>query len=73
MSPSPISLSLPLTPVPSTPIVNDAFLNYIRQGLVQYKRGDTQSITSQGVRFVERTVESKSGDPGVDQVETADV
>ncbi|KAK4056269.1 hypothetical protein OIO90_002712 [Microbotryomycetes sp. JL221] len=57
----------------STPIVNNDFLSHIRQGIVEYKRGDTQGLTSDGVKFTLRGVKSKSGDPGIDKIEQADV
>ncbi|KAM0792812.1 hypothetical protein ACM66B_002578 [Microbotryomycetes sp. NB124-2] len=57
----------------STPIVNNDFLRHIRQGLVHYKRGDTQALTAEGVKFSLRGVKSKPGDKGIDKVEEADV
>lgn len=57
----------------STPIVNDEFLEHIRQGRITYKRGDTKSIVSRGVKFVERPRGSKSGDAGDEGIERADV
>lgn len=56
-----------------TPIVNDDFLNHIRQGSVAYKRGDTIEITPQGVKFNARARDSKPGDKGVETIETADI
>ncbi|GAA6012592.1 hypothetical protein JCM10207_009050 [Rhodosporidiobolus poonsookiae] len=56
-----------------TPIVNDEFLDHIRQGLVTYKRGDTKAIVPHGIKFVERSRGSKSGDPGEEGIERADV
>ncbi|GAA5880809.1 hypothetical protein JCM1840_003289 [Sporobolomyces johnsonii] len=56
-----------------TPIVNDEFLEHIRQGLVTYKRCDTKSVTPRGIKIVERGRNSKPGDPGHEAVERADV
>lgn len=56
-----------------TPIVNDEFLQHIRQGLITYKRGDTIEVTSQGVKINERPRQSKSGDQGIESIQTADV
>jgi dimethylaniline monooxygenase (N-oxide forming) len=53
--------------------VNDDFIKHIRKGLISYKRGDTQSFTSQGVKFNQRGKDSKPGDKGEITVETADV
>lgn len=57
----------------STPIVNDAFLQHIRDGLVTYKRGDTLEITPHGVRFNERERGSSPGSTGIETVIKADV
>lgn len=56
-----------------TPIVNDNFLRHVRQGLITYKRGDTDSFTTQGVKLNERERDSAKGDEGILRVETADV
>ncbi|GAA5990643.1 hypothetical protein JCM10908_003167 [Rhodotorula pacifica] len=56
-----------------TPIVNDEFLQHIRQGKISYKRGDTKKITRQGVQFIERKRGSKSGDDGDETMLSADV
>lgn len=56
-----------------TPIVNNSFLEHVRAGLVDYKRGDSLEITLQGVRFNERDRDSKPGEEGVESVERADV
>jgi dimethylaniline monooxygenase (N-oxide forming) len=57
----------------STPIVNDEFLQHIRQGKISYKRGDTKKITRQGVQFIERKRGTKSGDDGDETMLSADV
>lgn len=56
----------------STPIVNDEFLQHIRQGKVSYRRGDVVKITRQGVQFNERKRGTKSGDPGEESMLSAD-
>ncbi|GAA5867705.1 hypothetical protein JCM3774_003384 [Rhodotorula dairenensis] len=56
-----------------TPIVNDEFLQHIRQGKISYKRGDTKKITRQGVHFIERKRGTKSGDDGNETMLSADV
>ncbi|CEQ39049.1 SPOSA6832_00560 [Sporobolomyces salmonicolor] len=56
-----------------TPIVNDEFLEHIRQGLVTYKRCDTKTVTPRGIKIVERGRNSKPGDPGQETVQRADV
>ncbi|GAA6035060.1 hypothetical protein JCM8097_002166 [Rhodosporidiobolus ruineniae] len=56
-----------------TPVVNDEFLEHIREGRITYKRGDTQAVVPQGIKFVERERGSKSGDPGQEGIERADV
>ncbi|KWU44702.1 FAD/NAD(P)-binding domain-containing protein [Rhodotorula sp. JG-1b] len=56
-----------------TPIVNDEFLQHIRQGKISYKRGDTKKITRQGVQFIERKRGTKSGDDGEETMLSADV
>lgn len=57
----------------STPIVNDEFLEHIRQGKIEYKRGDTKSVVPSGIRFVERERGTKSGDDGDETLISADV
>ncbi|GAA5951829.1 hypothetical protein JCM21900_004158 [Sporobolomyces salmonicolor] len=56
-----------------TPIVNDEFLEHIRQGLVTYKRCDAKAVTPRGIKIVERGRNSKPGDPGQETVQRADV
>lgn len=57
-----------------TPIVNSTFLNEIRSGLIDYKRGDISEITPQGVKFTQRSRDSKPGDKeGNEEIELADV
>ncbi|TNY23363.1 hypothetical protein DMC30DRAFT_389757 [Rhodotorula diobovata] len=56
-----------------TPIVNDEFLEHIRQGKIEYKRGDTKSVVPSGIRFVERERGTKSGDDGDETLISADV
>ncbi|SCV72516.1 BQ2448_4053 [Microbotryum intermedium] len=56
-----------------TPIVNNDFLNHIREGKIAYKRGDTQEFTAQGVRFSERERDQDIGEVGFDTVVTADI
>lgn len=56
-----------------TPIVNDTFLQHISDGLITYKRGDTEAFTAQGLKINERDRDSKKGDKGTLRVETADV
>lgn len=56
-----------------TPIVNSLFLDHVRSGLIDYKRGDVVELTAQGVKFVERGRGSKPGDTGDEYVEQADV
>ncbi|GAA5925067.1 flavin-containing monooxygenase [Sporobolomyces koalae] len=56
-----------------TPIVNDEYLEHIREGLVTYKRCDTQKIVARGIKIVERPRGTKSGDEGQETVESADV
>ncbi|KDE08675.1 hypothetical protein MVLG_01133 [Microbotryum lychnidis-dioicae p1A1 Lamole] len=56
-----------------TPIVNNDFLNHIREGKIAYKRGDTQEFTAQGVRFSERERDQDIGEEGIDTVVTADI
>ncbi|SCZ92474.1 BZ3500_MvSof-1268-A1-R1_Chr5-2g07892 [Microbotryum saponariae] len=57
----------------STPIVNNDFLDHIREGKIAYKRGDTQEFTAQGVRFSERERDQDIGEEGIDTVVTADI
>ncbi|BGP05362.1 Baeyer-Villiger monooxygenase [Rhodotorula toruloides] len=56
-----------------TPIVNDEFLQHVRQGKVTYKRGDTKRVVRQGIQFVERERGTKSGDGGDETLISADV
>lgn len=56
-----------------TPIVNNEFLEHVRSGLIDYKRGDVTELTSQGVKFVERSRHSKPGQTGDEFIEQADV
>ncbi|GAA5871132.1 hypothetical protein JCM16303_001701 [Sporobolomyces ruberrimus] len=56
-----------------TPIVNDEYLEHIREGIVTYKRCDTQKIVARGIKIVERERGTKSGDAGKETLESADV
>ncbi|GAA5948458.1 hypothetical protein JCM3775_007606 [Rhodotorula graminis] len=56
-----------------TPIVNDEVLAHIREGKIQYRRGDTKKIVPSGIRFVERERDTKSGDDGEETLISADV
>lgn len=56
-----------------TPIVNDEFLQHIREGKTQYIRGDTLAFTETGVQINERERGSKAGDKGRETVVDADV
>lgn len=56
-----------------TPIVNDEFLQHVREGKVTYKRGDTKRVVRQGIQFVERERGTKSGDNGDETLISADV
>jgi hypothetical protein len=56
-----------------TPIVNDEFLNHIRQGRCEYVRGDIKRLTSSGVLISVRGRDSKPKDPGEDRIFGADV
>ncbi|GAA96757.1 uncharacterized protein L969DRAFT_67256 [Mixia osmundae IAM 14324] len=47
-----------------TPIVNNSFLEHIRQGRVTYARGDLIDVMGDGVKFSYRPRESKAGDEG---------
>lgn len=57
----------------STPIVNNEFLQQVRNGSIDYKRGDISEITPQGVKFTQRGQDSKSGEAGDEFVVLADV
>jgi hypothetical protein len=65
--------SLSLTFFLSTPIVNDEYLEHIRDGLITYKRCDTQKIVPSGIKIVERERGTKAGDEGKENLESADV
>ncbi|KIP08184.1 hypothetical protein PHLGIDRAFT_127213 [Phlebiopsis gigantea 11061_1 CR5-6] len=56
-----------------TPIVNDEFLNHVREGRCQYTRGDIQRLTANGVKVNVRTRNTKPGDEGRVQLFDADV
>ncbi|GAA5982633.1 hypothetical protein JCM5350_002128 [Sporobolomyces pararoseus] len=56
-----------------TPIVNDEYLEHIRDGLITYKRCDTQRIVASGIKIVERERGTKPGDDGKETLESADV
>ncbi|GAA5963752.1 hypothetical protein JCM3765_006839 [Sporobolomyces pararoseus] len=56
-----------------TPIVNDEYLEHIRDGLITYKRCDTQKIVASGIKIVERERGTKPGDEGKETLESADV
>ncbi|KAH8105192.1 FAD/NAD-P-binding domain-containing protein [Cristinia sonorae] len=47
-----------------TPVVNDEFLRHVRRGKCDYIRGDTQRLTSNGVRVNVRGRDSRPGDKG---------
>ncbi|KAI0084557.1 hypothetical protein BDY19DRAFT_528999 [Irpex rosettiformis] len=47
-----------------TPVVNDEFLGHVRKGKCDYVRGDTERLTSRGVRVNVRQRGSKPGDDG---------
>lgn len=54
-------------------IVNDEFLQHVREKRVSYVRGDTLKIQRGGVRVSVRQRESKPKDPGEEKVFNADV
>jgi len=56
-----------------TPIVNNDFLKFVRQGKAEYIRGDTKSLTRNGVKVNQRERGSKPGDEGKEVVLDADV
>ena len=56
-----------------TPIVNNQFLADVKSGAVNYRRGDTLSITAQGVKFNERKRGTQPGEKGEEGVITGDV
>ncbi|EIN10544.1 FAD/NAD(P)-binding domain-containing protein [Punctularia strigosozonata HHB-11173 SS5] len=56
-----------------TPIVNDEFLDHVRQGRCDYIRGDTKRLTSSGVLVNVRGRQSKPNDPGEEKVIDADL
>ncbi|KAI0078015.1 FAD/NAD(P)-binding domain-containing protein [Panus rudis PR-1116 ss-1] len=56
-----------------TPVVNDEFLQHVRNGKCKYIRGDIERLTKKGVKVNARTRESKPGDKGEIQEIDADV
>ncbi|KAI0051320.1 FAD/NAD-P-binding domain-containing protein [Auriscalpium vulgare] len=50
----------------STPVLNDVFLQHVRDGRCEYVRGDTLRFTKSGVLVRVRPRGSKSGDKGPD-------
>ncbi|KAI0703404.1 hypothetical protein BC835DRAFT_1410684 [Cytidiella melzeri] len=56
-----------------TPVVNDEFLKHVRAGKCDYVRGDTERLTSRGVRVNVRQRDSKPGDEGQIKEFDADV
>lgn len=56
-----------------TPIVNSALFRWIRQGKVDYMRGDVTKVTDKGVEFNFRQRYSKAGDKGKQMSLDADV
>jgi len=56
-----------------TPIVNDDFLEHVRQGRCSYVRGDTSRLTSTGVEVNVRGRETKPGEAGEKRIFNADV
>lgn len=48
-------------------------LAHIREGKIQYRRGDTKKVVPSGIRFVERERDTKSGDDGEETLISADV
>jgi hypothetical protein len=49
-----------------TPVVNDEFLDHVRDGRCDYVRGDTRQLTSNGVVVNVRGRDSKPGDKGAE-------
>ncbi|KAI0340979.1 FAD/NAD(P)-binding domain-containing protein [Trametopsis cervina] len=56
-----------------TPVVNDEFLKHVRAGKCDYVRGDTERLTSRGVRVNVRSRNSKPGDEGESKEFDADI
>jgi len=56
-----------------TPVVNDNFLKFVRQGKAEYVRGDTKEFTRDGVKINQRGWGSKPGDEGEEKIFEADV
>jgi len=56
-----------------TPVVNDAFLQYVREGRCEYVRGDTKRFTRKGALVNVRSRNSKSGDEGDEEEIAGDV
>jgi len=54
-------------------VVNDEFLQHVREKRVSYVRGDTLKIQKGGVRVSVRQRESKPKDPGEERFFNADV
>lgn len=56
-----------------TPIVNDAFLDAVRDGRITFRIGDVVACTPHGVKFSRRANGTKPGSAGRETVEHADV
>jgi hypothetical protein len=54
-------------------VVNDAFLDHIREDKVEYVRGDIQGFVEDGVKFSKRPRDSKPGDVGEEEVIKGDI